>query len=101
MKIKLCFPSEAIAALAGLGLKQRKSETLRWTTNHPASHYGTGVILRGKSGELLDGRTFATFAEIFGAWIEVDSARMKQRVENALVTAATQLDDRIIVMEGK
>jgi len=33
----------------------------------------------------------------FGAWIECDSAETKRRCENALVTAATGLDDAIKV----
>lgn len=98
MKIKLCFPAEAIAEIKAMGLRQINPETLRWTTAHMMSHYGTGVILRGKSGELLDGRSFAAIHEAFGAWIECDSAETKQRCENALVTAATGLDDAIKVV---
>lgn len=98
MRIKLNFPPESIEAIKQMGLRQRNPETLRWTTDHPASHYGTGVILRGKSGEILDGQGFAAMVKAFSAWIEVDSALTKQRVENALVTAATQMDDKIIIV---
>lgn len=97
MKIKLHLSAEGALAIKAMGLRQVNPETLRWTTDHPASHYGTGVLLRGKSGELLDGRSFAAMATAFGAWIECDSGETKRRVENALVTAATQLDDRIII----
>lgn len=97
MKIKLFFPPESIVAIKELGMRQMNPETLRWTTEHSASSYGIGVLLRGKSGEILDGRSFKAMAEAFGAWIECDSADTKRRVENALVTAATELDDRIIV----
>lgn len=97
MKIKLFFPPESIASIKKLGLRQINPETLRWTTGHSASSYGIGVLLRGKSGEILDGRSFQAMANSFGAWIECDSADTKSRVENALLTAATELDDRIIV----
>lgn len=95
MKIKLHFPTESIDAIKALGLRQINPETLRWTTDHPASSYGMGVLLRGKSGEILDGRSFQAMHAAFGAWIEVDSAQTKQRVENALVTAASGLDDQV------
>lgn len=97
MKIKLFFPPESIVLIKQLGLRQINPETLRWTTDHPSSSYGCGVLLRGKSGEILDGRSFQAMVKGFGAWIECDSADTKRRVENALVTAATELDDRIIV----
>lgn len=101
MRIKLHFPAASIEAIHALGLRQINPETLRWSSDHPASSYGLGVILRGKSGEILDGRTFQAVAKNFGAWIEVDSAKTKQRVENALVTAATELDDAIKIAENE
>lgn len=97
MKIKLHFPPEAITAIRDMGLRQINPETLRWTTDHPASSHGMGVVLRGKTGEILDGRSFQALAKQFGAWIEVDAPLTKQRVENALVTAVTELDDAIKV----
>lgn len=98
MKIKLHFPASGVEAIADLGLRQTNPETLRLTTQHPASSYGIGVLLRGKSGEILDGRGFQALQR-FGAWIECDSAETKRRVENALVTAATGLDERVMVSE--
>ena len=98
MKIKLCFPASSIEAINALGLRQINPETLRLTTRHSMSSHGIGVLLRGKSGEILDGRTFQAL-QAFGAWIECDSAETKRRVENALVTAVTDLDDRIKVAE--
>lgn len=56
------------------------------------------MLLRGKSGEILDGRSFQAMHTAFNAWIEVDSERTKQRVENALVTAVTGLDDQIKIV---
>lgn len=98
MKIKLQFPPESVAALKRMGLSQRATETLRLVTDHPASNYGIGVLLRGKSGDILDGRSFAAMTNAFGAWIECDSSDTKRRVENALVTAATGLDDAVKVV---
>lgn len=89
MKIKLYFPDESIAAIKRMGLRQMSPETLRWTTDHPSSSYGLGVILRGKSGDILDGRSFAAMVHAFGAWIETDSDDTSRRVHHALVTAAT------------
>ena len=96
MKIKLHFPASGIEAIKALGLRQGSPETLRLTTQHSMSSHGIGVLLRGKSGEILDGRTFEAL-QAFGAWIECDSAETKRRVENALVTVATGLDDRVKV----
>lgn len=98
MIIRLCFPPESEAAIKNMGLRQRNPERLRWTTDHPASHYGCGVLLRGKSGDILDGASFKALNNAFGAWIEVDSVATKRRCENALVTAATELDDAIKVI---
>lgn len=100
MKIKLNFPASGIEAIKALGLRQINPETLRLVTDHPASSYGIGVLLRGKSDEILDGRSFEALAKSFGAWIECDSAATKRRVENALVTAATELDDAIKVADS-
>ncbi len=98
MKIKLHFPASGIEAIKALGLRQVNPETLRWTTDHSGSSHGIGVLLRGKSGEILDGRSSQAMHTAFNAWIEVDSKRTKQRVENALVTAITGLDDQIKIV---
>ncbi|WAR45495.1 hypothetical protein [Methylomonas rapida] len=101
MKIKLYFPPESIDAIKGMGLRQMSPETLRWTANHPSSNYGLGVLLRGKSGEILDGRSFAAMVKAFGAWIEVDSEDTARRVHNALVTAATETEAAVKVNDLK
>ena len=98
MKIKLHFPADAMAGLKRIGLRQANPETLRLVTDHPASSYGIGVLLRGKSGDLLDGAQFAKLHAAFDAWIECDSAETQRRVQNALVTAASGLDDQIKVV---
>lgn len=100
MKIKLHFPAVSIEAIKALGLRQMTPETLRWTTDHAASSNGIGVLLRGKSGEILDGRSFQAMHNGFGAWVECDSADTKRRCENALVTAVTGLDDQIKVCDA-
>ena len=97
MKIKLYFPDEAIAAIKRIGLRQMSPETLRWTADHPASNYGMGVLLRGKSGEILDGNYFAAMVHTFGAWIETDSEDSSRRVHNALFTAATSTEESVKV----
>ena len=95
MRIKLHFPEQSIAKIKAMGLRQNNPETLRLVTDHPASSYGLGVILRGKSGEQLGGREFAQLVKPFGAWIECDSDKTAQRVRNSLVTVATDSDDAI------
>lgn len=99
MKIKLFFPPESIVAIKEIGLRQMNPETLRWTADHPQSSYGIGVLLRGKSGEILDGRSFQAMAKAFGAWIECDAEETASRVRRALVTAAMGLDDAVIVAQ--
>lgn len=82
-------------AVKALGLRQNNPETLRLVTDHPQSSYGFGVLLRGKSSDILDGRSFMAMYKAFGAWIECDSEDTQRRVRNALVTAQTQLDDQV------
>lgn len=100
MRIKLHFPASAIEAIKGMGLRQRNPETLRWTADHPGSSYGLGMVLRGKSGEVLSGSDFAAMVYSFGAWIEVDSEDAARRVRNALVTVATGTDGAVRVVDG-
>ena len=98
MKIKPHFSADGLEQIKALGLRQINPETLRLTTQRSMSSHGIGVLLRGKSGEILDGRTFEAL-QAFGAWIECDSPETKLRVENALVTVATGMDDRVKVAE--
>jgi hypothetical protein len=81
MRARLVFPAEVIEGLKRQGLRQRSPERLRWTDQHSASSYGDGVLLRGKSSDVLDGDQFRALREAFGAWIETDS---KERVARAL-----------------
>jgi len=48
------------------------SRTLRWTTSHPASSYGSGVLLYRNSKDMLDGATFRMLRDARGAWLETD-----------------------------
>ena len=98
MKIKLYFPESSLDAIREMGLRQMSPETLRWTDDHPSSNYGLGVLLRGKSGEILDGKSFLAMVKGFNAWIEVDSEDTARRVHNALVTAQTQTDSSVKVV---
>ena len=100
MKIKLHFPASAIEAIKRMGLRQHTPETLRWTTDHPGSSYGLGVLLRGKSGDVLSGRDFAAMVYAFGAWIEADSEDAARKARNALVTVATGTDEAVKVVDG-
>jgi hypothetical protein len=81
MRARLVFPAEVIDSLKRQGLRQRSPERLRWTDQHLASGYGNGVLLRGKSSDVLDGFQFRALRNAFGAWIETDN---KERVACAL-----------------
>ena len=87
-----------IEAIKALGLRQATPETLRLVTQHSMSRRGIGVLMRGKSGEILDGRTFQSL-QAFGAWSDCDSVLTKSRGDQALVTVKTGLGDRITVVE--
>jgi len=99
MRIHLHFPGSGIDAIAAMGLRQRNPERLRLVMDHQSSSYGIGVLLRGNTGEILDGRSFAALNKAFGAWIECDCAEAKRKVENVLVTAATELDDFVRIAQ--
>lgn len=54
---------------------------LRWTTEHPRSSYGEGVLLYRNSSDVLDGAAFLVLRRAHGAWIETDRP---ERVRTAL-----------------
>jgi hypothetical protein len=62
----LILPAEGAALV---GLPERIE--LTWTTNHPASQYGFGVLL-DENEELLDGARFRELRDTYGATIETD-----------------------------
>ena len=71
-------------------------ERLRWTDQHPSSRFGLGVILRGHSGDVLDGKTFESLASD-GARIECSSDLECRRVAGALaLTMIADLAEAII-----
>lgn len=47
-------------------------KALRWTTAHPASSYGGGVLLYRNGKDMLDGATFRALRDERGARIETD-----------------------------
>lgn len=53
-------------------LTTRKKSKLTWTTDHPASSYGLGVLLYS-TGDILDGFNFRVFRDTLGAVIETDN----------------------------
>lgn len=48
------------------------TRALRWTTSHPASSYGGGVLLYRNGRDLLDGATFRLLRDERGSWLETD-----------------------------
>jgi len=67
-----------------------RKERLKWTTKHPLSKYGLGVVLRLESGELLDGATFSAMAR--DGWrIECSDSLDCRRVAGALAWSALGL----------
>ena len=45
---------------------------LRWTTAHPASSHGLGVLLYRNGADILDGAMFRLLRDSRGAWLETD-----------------------------
>lgn len=62
----LILPADAAARL-----EMPERSELIWTTKHPQSHYGLGVML-DKDDEIFDGATFRAWRDGFGARIETD-----------------------------
>lgn len=75
------------------------TEKLRWTDQHPASHYGLGVVFRGKKGAILDGAGFRLIAES-GGWIECGDDRERRRVAGALAWGMLGLHDGKLKVGG-
>lgn len=66
MRVALIVPKTAEMKAAGIRIERTR---LTWTTDHPASSYGLGV-LKYRNGRILDGATFLCFRDLFGARIE-------------------------------
>ena len=71
MKIALCAPTPS---------GQPKYQSLRWTTEHPSSSHGLGVLLPKRGSDVYDGKKFLVDVAA-GAWIETDNP---ERVIRAL-----------------
>lgn len=71
-----------------------KIEKLIWTTDHPASSYGLGVMLY-ENENILDGFNFAIFAKQ-GATIECNSEFELRQIKNALATGANPESEKSI-----
>jgi len=65
--IRLLYPDIAIATLRQQGIKLKKIQALRWTDQHPQSHYGLGVLLYPKSADIFGGQTFIASRDKWGA----------------------------------
>ena len=71
-----------------------KIEKLQWTTEHPASHYGLGVLLY-ENEDILDGFNFALLAQQ-GATILCDTELELRQIKNALATGANPESEKSI-----
>ena len=89
MKIKLHIPDSGMDAIKDLGLRQTNPETLKLVQ---------GILLRGKSGEALDSKSFAALVKNFGAVISVDSDGTRLLVVSALKLESTCTS--VVVDEG-
>ena len=54
------------------GIRQRM--VLSWTTDHPASHAGAGVLVYA-GGEILDGSNFRGLRDALGSWIKTNDPK--------------------------
>ena len=95
-KIKLHIPPEGLAAIRLLACAKPAPRRCAWSsiTRTPATASAYCCAAKRRPAGRWD---FAAQHQSFGAWIECDSLRTKQRVEMALVTAATGLSDQVKV----
>ena len=63
--VTLVVPPSSLAKSFRLRVRNR----LTWTTDHPSSHYGFGVLV-DTNGEILDGFNFRRLRAVLGAMIE-------------------------------
>ena len=82
MKATLVIPRPAIQAPAEPILRSLVSYRfqLRWIDDHPASHYGAGVLL-ASNNYVIDGVMFRHLRDSVGAWIDSDDP---ERIARAL-----------------
>lgn len=72
MKATLVIPRPPVS-IGGQLIHSRAAYNfpLRWTTHHPASSYGLGVLLTANN-EVFDGFMFDFLRARVGAWIKTD-----------------------------
>jgi len=70
--IKLIISNAGMKKIKSLGLRISQSRNLRLVTEHPQSNYGFGVILYAHTGDILDGVSFRTLRDNYGAVIVTD-----------------------------
>lgn len=58
-------------------------EKLRWTDQHPRSAFGLGALSRGRTGQILDGETFAELVAR-GGRLECSNDLERRRAAGAL-----------------
>lgn len=76
MLTHLCIPHPPITLTAGQLTKSRHVSRfqLLWTTDHPSSHYGAGVLLDTEGG-VFDGMTFTHLRDTVNAYIETSDLK--------------------------
>lgn len=89
MKATLVIPRPPVEIPGGQTVKSAAEYhfSLRWTTHHPASSYGLGVLLT-VNNEVLDGFMFRFLRESVGARIKTDDPA---RVASALGVDESEL----------
>lgn len=82
MKATLVIPRPPVTVTGGRVVNSRAAYhfPLRWTTQHPASSYGLGVLLTANN-EVFDGFMLRHLRESVGAWLQTDDP---ERVAGAL-----------------
>ena len=70
-----------------LHIPGERPRALRWNVKHARSSYGRGVLLFGKSSEILDGAMFRALRDGRGAWLQTNRP---DRARSALALSARE-----------
>jgi hypothetical protein len=73
MRVYLCIPRPPVTLPDGRTIPREGAARLklRWTTHHPASSHGLGVLLDADN-QPFDGHAYRHLRDAAGAWLEAE-----------------------------